>query len=342
MTDDKECTEFTDAANETPHTARPAATPSGIIVVDKPPDWTSHDVVAKLRGILKTKRIGHGGTLDPMATGVLPVFVGRATRAAEHSENAEKEYLAGLRLGIVTDTQDTTGNVIRDQRSAVSGQGSEVSIGEQFSAAGIPNSTVDTITRADVEACIKHFLGPQKQTPPMYSAIKIGGKKLVDLARRGQDIPRPARDINIAAIEILGGQGSDYTLRVVCSKGTYIRTLCHDIGAALGCGAAMSSLRRTRAGIFDEGMAHTLDEIKTIVEAGMLGEIIIPVDSIFAAYPSIALDATDTGKCKHGQPIAMPGKPDGTYRFYGPDGGFLMLGGIADGKAKTIKTFFDP
>jgi tRNA pseudouridine55 synthase len=176
----------------------------------------------------------------------------------------------------------------------------------------------------------------------MYSAVKIGGKKLYELARRGEDVPRPAREINIAALEILGGAGNDYTLRIACSKGTYIRTLCHDIGATLGCGAAMSSLRRTRAGAFDETMAHTLDEIQTAAAAGTLDEIIIPVDSLFAAHPAIELDAADASKCRHGQPLDVPDKPDGTYRFYGPDGGFLMLGEIKDGKTKTIKTFFDP
>jgi tRNA pseudouridine55 synthase len=207
---------------------------------------------------------------------------------------------------------------------------------------GFSDAANATITRTDVEACARRFLGPQKQTPPMYSAVKIGGRKLYELARRGEDVPRPARDINIAAIEILGGQGNDYTLRIVCSKGTYVRTLCHDIGAALGCGAAMSSLRRTRAGVFDEAMAHTLDEVRAMVDSGRLGEIVVPVDTLFTAYPSIELGDADTRRCKHGQALVVSGASDGAYRFYGTGGEFLMLGETAGGMVKTIKTFFDP
>jgi len=228
---------------------------SGIIIVDKPPEWTSHDVVAKLRGVFKIKRIGHGGTLDPMATGVLPIFVGRATRAAEFCENAEKEYIAGLRLGIVTDTQDITGRTTGE---------CEVSS-----------------TTEDLREIIPNFLGALKQIPPMYSAIKQGGKKLYELARRGVEVPRPARDIFIREIELISGSGTEFQLRVVCSKGTYIRTLCHDIGASLGCGAVMSSLRRTRAGAFTQGVAHTLEEILAAASADNILNHIIPVDALF-------------------------------------------------------------
>ena len=171
---------------------------SGILIVDKPEDWTSQDVVAKLRGALHERRAGHGGTLDPMATGVLPVFFGRATRAVEFFEHAEKTYEAVLRLGLVTDTQDITGRVL-EQRDAAS------------------------VTEADVRAALPHFLGPQKQVPPMYSAIKIGGKKLYELARAGQEVARPARAITIHALELLSCAPPDFTLRVHCSKGTYVR-----------------------------------------------------------------------------------------------------------------------
>ena len=196
---------------------------SGILIVDKPEDWTSQDVVAKLRGALHERRAGHGGTLDPMATGVLPVFFGRATRAVEFFEHAEKTYETVLRLGLVTDTQDITGRVL-EQRDAAS------------------------VTEADVRAVLPRFLGPQKQVPPMYSAIKIGGKKLYELARAGQEVARPARDITIHALELLSCAPPDFTLRVHCSKGTYVRTLCHDLGAALGTGGCMAALRRTAAG----------------------------------------------------------------------------------------------
>ena len=278
---------------------------SGIIVVDKPAGWTSHDVVAKLRGALHVKRIGHGGTLDPMATGVLPVFVGRATGAVSFFESTDKEYIAGLRLGIVTDTQDTTGNVL-----------------DSFDV---------NVTDADLRKIIPRFLGPQKQIPPMYSAVKIGGKKLYQLARRGVEIERPPRDIVIHSIELLdieescgdtldaardvtpgdtldtardvtlgdtvnnrriipqsisdenchGDYPHDYLLRISCSKGTYIRTLCNDIGAALGCGGAMSSLRRTKAGVYTTNDAHTLDVILDAAASGTSA-------SISANYATVA------------------------------------------------------
>ena len=181
---------------------------NGILVIDKSAGWTSQDVAAKLRGVFHERRVGHGGTLDPMATGVLPVFIGRATRAAEFLESAEKEYVAGLRLGVVTDTQDTSGTVLETNPVCV--------------------------TRAQLEAALRQFLGPIEQIPPMYSAIKINGQKLYELARRGQEVARRPRSITIHALELLEGEGADWTIRVRCSKGTYVRTLCHDLGRALG------------------------------------------------------------------------------------------------------------
>ena len=195
---------------------------NGIIIIDKPADWTSMDVCAKLRGILKERRIGHGGTLDPMATGVLPVFVGNATRAVEFAEKGDKEYIAGLRLGLVTNTQDITGEVLSE--SAV-----------------LPDCSA-------LEAVLPTFTGPIAQVPPMFSAIKRDGKKLYELARAGTEVHRDPRPVTIYALEVLEQTGAgDYLLRIRCSKGTYVRTLCHDIGAALGCGGCMYSLRRTMA-----------------------------------------------------------------------------------------------
>jgi len=292
---------------------------NGILIIDKPSGWTSHDVVAKLRGALRVKRIGHGGTLDPMATGVLPVFIGRATRAAEFCENAEKEYIAGLRLGIVTDTQDITGQTLSD---------CEVSL-----------------TKSDLEGVIPSFLGSQKQIPPMYSAIKQGGKKLYELARRGIDVPRPARDIHISAIELLNGGGNEFELRIVCSKGTYIRTLCHDIGASLGCGGTMSSLRRTKAGVFSLEMAKALDEVLSAVSAGEAWKLIMPVDSLFMEFPSATLCEDDARGVKNGRPCRATGlaelPPDGRHRFYGPDNEFLMLGDVVADEIKIVKGFFE-
>ena len=188
--------------------------PNGILIIDKPADWTSMDVCAKVRGIFHEKRVGHGGTLDPMATGVLPVFVGQATRGVEFAENGQKEYVAGLRLGQVTDTQDVTGTTLETHPV--------------------------TADRGAVEAALSRFLGEQDQIPPMYSAIKIGGQKLYELARKGQEVARKPRRITIHALELLEQVSeTDYLLRCRCSKGTYIRTLCHDIGQLLGCGGTL-------------------------------------------------------------------------------------------------------
>ena len=286
---------------------------NGIIVIDKPADWTSHDVVAKLRGALKIKRIGHGGTLDPLATGVLPIFIGSATRAVEFCENADKEYIAGLRLGIVTDTQDITGNVL--------------------------SSCTPAVSLDDISGIISGFLGTQMQIPPMYSAIKINGKKLYELARRGIEVERPPREITISAIELLEGSGNDYLLKIACSKGTYVRTICHDIGAALGCGGALSSLRRTRAGKFTIDMAQPLDEVLSAAASAELSKLILPIDTIFSDYPALHLTAAETGKCMNGAPCRLENTEDGAYRLYRPDNEFFIFGEVKGGLLKPIKKF---
>ncbi len=195
---------------------------NGIVIIDKPQDWTSQDVTARLRRVFSTRRIGHGGTLDPMATGVLPVFVDRATRGVEFFEHAEKTYETTLRLGLTTDTEDIWGNELTRQ---------EVSV-----------------TESTLEQVLTRFRGEILQVPPMYSALKVGGQKLVDLARKGKEVERQPRPITIHELILLGMEGGDIRLRVRCSKGTYIRTLCKDIGEALGCGGCMAALRRVQAG----------------------------------------------------------------------------------------------
>ena len=287
---------------------------NGIIVIDKPAGWTSHDVAAKLRGALKEKRVGHSGTLDPIATGVLPVFTGRATRAAEFFGNDDKEYIAGLRLGIVTDTMDVTGAVIRSCEAVVS--------------------------ERELAAVIARFQGAQKQMPPMYSAVKIGGKRLYELARRGEDVPRPARDIVISEIELLSGGGSDFLLRVECSKGTYIRSLCNDIGEALGCGGVMSSLRRMRAGVFTIEMARAMNDVLDAISSEKTEEIIMPIDLAFSEYPVAMLREEEARRCKNGALHRMDNLRDGEYRFYGPDNEFLLLGEVKSGVFRTIKSFY--
>ncbi len=287
---------------------------NGIIIIDKPDGWTSFDIIAKLRGILREKRIGHGGTLDPMATGVLPIFIGRATRAVEFCESYDKEYIAGLRLGIVTDTQDTTGTTL--------------------------STAPVTVSRQDVAQALQQFKGSQEQLPPMYSAVKIGGKKLYELARRGIETERKRRQINIDVMEILDQNGNDYILRIVCSKGTYIRTLCHDIGSLLGCGGTMFSLRRNRAGSFTLENALSLHDVEEAVKSDRINELLKPVDSLFSNDASILIDDQKKAKCLNGTDFEYDA-PDGLYRVYDMDNGFLMLGRVDSGVMHTVKSFFD-
>ena len=284
---------------------------NGIVIIDNPEDWTSQDVVSKLRGALHTKRIGHGGTLDPMATGVLPVFVGRATRAVEFFEHAEKTYEAALRLGIHTDTEDITGTVLEEKPVAV--------------------------TREQLEAALENFRGEIQQIPPMYSALKINGQKLCDLARKGKEVERKSRTITIHSLVLLAFDGQTATLRVHCSKGTYIRTLCKDIGTALGCGGCMESLRRVTAG------AYTIDEavkLSELVESSDPEQFLRPVDSMFTRYPAVTLTPNQEKRCRNGNAFSI-GLEAGTYRAYSQTGEFLMLAKVADGTMSTIKSFFE-
>ena len=281
--------------------------PNGILIIDKPSGWTSQDVAAKLRGVFHEKRIGHGGTLDPMATGVLPIFIGRATRAVEFFEHAEKEYVAGLRLGLVTNTQDTTGET--EQENSVS------------------------VTKEQLLGVLEQFKGQIQQIPPMYSAVKIGGKKLYEMARQGKTVERQPRTIEILELELLEGDGRDYLLRVKCSKGTYIRTLCHDIGQALGCGACMSSLRRTMAGCYDLSHAVTMEQV---LEGR---QELLAVDTLFSHLPAVTVSALK--QIYNGAAVKMPELADGQYRVYAPQGEFLMVGQAKNGMLKTVKSFFE-
>ena len=283
----------------------------GIIIINKPQDWTSMDVCAKLRGVFHEKRVGHAGTLDPMATGVLPVFVGQATKAVSFAEDGKKEYRARLRLGVVTDTQDIWGTVLRE---------APVSVSER-----------------DLRAVLARFTGEIEQLPPMYSAVKVQGKKLYELARRGVEVERKPRRITIYELELLErDENGDYGLRVVCSKGTYIRTLCHDIGAALGCGGCMSALTRTISAGF------TLDEAVSIEDAQERGEALLrPVDSLFRQYPVYRIDYAEAERrCRCGNPIRAFNSKDGMYRVYGRDGTFLALSRCENGVLTSIKNFF--
>lgn len=284
---------------------------NGIVIIDKPQDWTSQDVTARLRRVFGTRRIGHGGTLDPMATGVLPVFVGRATRAVEFFEHAEKTYETVLRLGLTTDTEDITGSVLTQQPAAV--------------------------TPREAEAVLEHFRGEILQVPPMYSALKINGQKLCDLARKGREVERQPRPVTIHELTLLGMEGRDLRLRVRCSKGTYIRTLCKDIGQALGCGGCMAQLRRVAAGEYTIGEAVPLE---VLLEAPDPERYLRSVDTMFRNYPALELTPNQETRCRNGNSFSRP-LPDGTYRAYSPTGEFLMLARSENGIMSTIKSFFD-
>ncbi len=287
---------------------------TGIIIVNKPEGWTSHDIVAKLRRILGERRIGHGGTLDPMATGVLPVFVGRATRAVEFMENADKEYIAALRLGISTDTQDITGNVISEKQADIS--------------------------REELDAVLDKFRGEIEQLPPMYSAIKVDGKKLYEYARKGAEIERKTRKVTIHELEVVGQrEDGDFLLRVVCSKGTYIRALCSDIGDALGCGGTMSALVRSRAGAYRIEDAHSMDDI-IAVGTEKAPEMLMSLDSMFAMYPGATVGEAGEKRCRNGLAPKLKNAPMGKFRLYSESGEFLALC-ENEGEVRVIKSFYE-
>lgn len=286
---------------------------NGILLVDKPAGFTSHDVVAKLRGILRERRIGHAGTLDPMATGLLTIFLGRATRAVQFAENQDKVYDGAMRLGITTDTQDITGTIL--------------------------TQTAHNIGEDELKKVFPQFTGELKQLPPMYSAIKKDGKKLYELARKGVEVERELRNVTIYSLEYRGCQGGDFLFCAACSKGTYIRTLCHDIGQSLGCGAVLTALRRIKAGQFLVDDARTLDEIAEAASQGRAGELLIPVDMLFQEHPAITIDAAGEAKCRCGNKFPTQ-TGNGLCRVYSQSGEFLMLGMAEDGVMSTVKSFF--
>ncbi len=282
----------------------------GIVIVDKPQGWTSQDVTARLRRVFGTRRIGHGGTLDPMATGVLPVFVGRATRAVEFFEHAEKTYETVLRLGITTDTEDMTGTVLTEENVS--------------------------FTEEQLQETLAAFRGEILQVPPMYSALKVNGQKLCDLARKGKTVARQPRPITIHELTLVERGENTLRLRVRCSKGTYIRTLCKDIGEKLGCGGCMESLRRVAAG------EYTIDEavpLQTLLDTEEPEKYLRDVDTMFRNYPAVTLTANQETRCRNGNAFSVSLAP-GTYRAYSQAGEFLMLAKVDGGVMSTIKSFF--
>ena len=250
---------------------------NGIIVIRKEKGYTSHDVVAKLRGILHMKKIGHTGTLDPEAEGVLPVALGKGTRLVELLTEKEKTYETVMRLGVSTDTQDMTGRVLEEK---------EVSVTEE-----------------EIKKAAASFLGEQLQVPPMYSALKVNGKKLYELAREGKEVERKARPVHFYQIEILEMNLPLVKMRVSCSKGTYIRTLCHDLGEKLGCGGAMEALLRTKSGDFTLEQSMTLREVEETVKSGTIEEKIISVEEVLSSYPAVYAEKEGERLLANGNPL---------------------------------------
>ncbi len=288
----------------------------GILIVDKPQGWTSFDVIAKLRGVLGTRKLGHSGTLDPMATGVLPVFCGGASKAVDLQLDHNKTYRAALRLGVKTDTGDITGTVLET---------APVTAGE-----------------AELKAVLPRFVGPQMQVPPMYSAVKVNGQPLYKAARQGIEIERKARPIEVYSIEYEGSPEPDtYCLTVRCSRGTYIRTLLEDIAEAMGQKGTMAALRRTAAGVYTEAGAHTMEEILAAKEAGTLESLLLPVESVFETLPLLTVPPRAEQHLYNGCPTSRYPAPDGRYRVRNEAGQFLGLARVEQGVLRVEKLFVE-
>ncbi len=286
--------------------------PFGVLVVDKPAWFTSFDVIAKLRGILKTRKLGHSGTLDPMATGVLPVFCGGATKAADLQENQTKTYLATLRFGLATDTGDITGNVLE--------------------------TSCETVEEAVFKAVLPSFTGKSLQLPPMYSAVKINGVPLYKLARAGQSVERTPREIEIYNIEYKGQKGHNtFDIEVHCSKGTYIRTLAEAIGEALNCPATLGALRRTSAGGYSIKAAKTLEEIEAAALAGCVNSFIMPVETAFAGWQTLEVSKKEAEALRHGVKLKK-NLDEGRYAAY-QNHVFLGAVQVVGGQLRVLRLF---
>ena len=292
---------------------------NGVLNIYKEPGFTSHDVVAKLRGILRQKKIGHTGTLDPDAEGVLPVCLGKATRLCDMLAGETKTYEAVLLLGVSTDTQDTSGKVLEKRDVQV--------------------------TAEEAEEVLASFLGRQMQIPPMYSALKHNGKKLYELAREGKTIEREPRPVYFHEIRLLSAEMPRLRIRVTCSKGTYIRTLCSDVGDKLGCGGCMEHLTRTRVGTFHIEDALRLADVSRIKEEGELSRILVPVDRLFADRPALHTTPEQDALAHNGNPVPMEGLSEETqYRLYDSADHFIGIcrADTASSLLKLEKMFYDP
>ena len=287
---------------------------NGILLVDKPSGWTSNDVVCKLKGILHERRIGHSGTLDPLATGLLPVFVGRATKAVQFAENDKKKYIAGITFGIVTDTQDITGSVLSE--------------------------CACNVTEEEFLKAAEAFTGYTEQVPPMYSALKYKGRRLYDLARNGIEVERLPRTITVYELSLLEKRENGFLFSVTCSSGTYVRTLCHDIGKKLGCGACLSTLRRVECGAFSVENAYTLEQIQAKTDEGCIEQLLLPAELLFSDLPVYVCTAEEEYLIKTGRPFET-NLADGKYTVKSPMGEFLMLAEAKANSINSIKNFFE-
>lgn len=298
---------------------------NGVLPVWKPEDWTSHDVVAKVRGITRERRIGHTGTLDPMVTGVLPLCIGRATRIVEYLQELPKQYECVLRFGVATDTEDATGTVIAKQDAS-------------------------HLTEGDVRAAVSSFVGEIDQVPPMYSAVKVDGKRLYELAREGKTIERKSRRVTIHAIEILevniGQEEPTARFLVSCSKGTYIRTLCVDIGQALGCPSTMESLIRTQSAHFTKEQCYTFEQIEAAVRNDQIQDMLMPIDTAMSYLPAITVMDALAHYAVQGKGIpfrACSFQPltNQLYRLYDEQGSFYGLFEVPEGREelRPVKVF---
>jgi len=304
--------------------AQNCAAVDGVLTMKKESGWTSHDLVAKIRHLLGGVKVGHAGTLDPAATGVLPVLIGRGTRIAEYLVEWDKEYRAVLRLGETTDTQDATGTVLA-------------------------RHPTDLVTPESIHEVVGRFRGPIKQVPPMYSAVKVGGVPLYKSARAGKAIARDARTIVIHTLEVEAIQARDVTLRIVCSKGTYVRTLCADIGEALGVGGHMLALERRRVGPLTIDQALTVDEVVTRHALGRLGDDLLSLDRALAQLEIVVVDEQTADRVRHGAPVPAAkilrweGAADGEHGSHKPvrihdiDGRLVAIGKCPDNLRDALK-----
>ncbi len=304
--------------------AQSCAAVDGVLTMKKESGWTSHDIVAKIRHLLGGVKVGHAGTLDPAATGVLPVLIGRGTRIAEYLVEWDKEYRAVLRLGETTDTQDATGTVLA-------------------------RHPTDLVTPESIHKVVGRFRGPIKQVPPMYSAVKVGGVPLYKAARAGKEIARDARTIVIHTLEVEAIQERDVTLRIVCSKGTYVRTLCADIGGALGVGGHMLALERRRVGPLTIDQALTVDEVVTRHALGRLGDDLLSLDRALAQLEIVVVDEQTADRVRHGAPVPVAkilrweGTADGErgshkpVRIHDIDGRLVAIGKCPDNLRDALK-----